>query len=178
MSRVLAPTLALTLALAVAGCGYLPFGKRDASPLTVPNVARETTVSPMRAAELINAHRKGRGREPVVVDPALNSIAADTAKKLARRDKLKTRMHTAAGLGRRLNAARYGAERAVENLGSGYPTLARAVDGWKSSKGHNANLLNKDMTHMGIALALTDKGVYHSYWVLIMARPDSAPSGS
>ena len=80
-------------------------------------------------------------------------------------------MHTASGLSRRL-AGRYDANRAAENLGAGYPTLAMAVDGWKASNAHNKNLLNGDLTHMGIGLALTDKGQFHSYWVLLLAHPD------
>ncbi|WP_205648518.1 CAP domain-containing protein [Acuticoccus kandeliae] len=157
-------------AIALAGCGG--FGEKK-PPSRVPDVPRERTVSPATAAELINAHRATKGRPPLTVDPRLNAIAANTARELARRDTLATDMHTASGLARRLDAAGYGASRAAENLGSGYPTLVMAVDGWKGSSGHNKNLLIRDVTHMGIGLALTDKGRYHSYWVLILANPDN-----
>ncbi len=160
----------LALVLALAGCGRLGLGEEPA--LTVPNVTRERSVDPARAAQLINAHRSANGAAPLTVDPALNRIAAETARELARRDKLKTRMHTAGGLAKRLNADSYSAERAAENLGAGYPTLVMAVDGWKTSSQHNKNMLNREMTHMGIGLALTDKGKFHSYWVLIVAKPD------
>ncbi|MCF3935767.1 CAP domain-containing protein [Acuticoccus sp. M5D2P5] len=141
--------------------------------MTVPNVPRERSVSPAAAAQLINAHRAAHGRQPLTVDPALNAVAAETARELARRDRLKTRMHSGPGLARRLDAAGYPALRAAENLGSGYPTLVMTVDGWENSRGHNRNLLNPDMTHMGIGLALTDEGIYKSYWVLILAEPDT-----
>lgn len=169
MMRALA---VLLVAAALSGCGMLGLGGGDKPSATVPNVPRERTVNPARAAELINAYRAERGRPALAVDPRLNAIAADTARELARRDQLKTEMHTSRGLGRRLDAAGYRAVRAAENLGAGYPTLVMAVDGWKGSRGHNRNLLRRDMTHMGIGLALTDKGVFKSYWVLLLADPD------
>ena len=168
MTRI---SILVALTLSLAGCGW--FGGREESPvLSVPKVARERSVDPARAASLINAYRSSKGLSVLTVDPTLNRIAAETARELARRDTLKTSMHTAAGLGRRLNAASYSAARAAENLGAGYPTLQAAVDGWKGSSGHNKNLVNPEMTHMGIGLALTDKGKFHSYWVLLLARPD------
>jgi len=163
--------IVVVLCIGLAGCG-LGLGWGDKPEATVPNVPRERSVDPARAAQLINAYRTDSGRDPFTVDPRLNAIAAETARELARRDKLKTEMHTAAGLGRRLRAAGYPAMRAAENLGAGYPTLVMAVDGWKGSSEHNRNLLRRDMTHMGIGLALTDKGMFKSYWVLLVAAPD------
>ncbi len=162
------------LALNLSGCGWLGLDGREVPTLTASPVARERSVDPREAARLINAHRAANGLAALAVDPVLSSIAADTADRLAGRDRLKTAMHTSGGLSRRLRAARYDADRAAENLGAGYPTLLMAVDGWKGSKGHNANLLNPDLTRMGIGLALTDEGRFHSYWVLLLARPSEA----
>jgi len=169
MLRALAIPL---LAVALAGCGMLGLGGGDGPTASVPSVPRERTVSPVRAADLINAYRDERGRPALEVDPRLNRIAAETARELARRDQLRTEMHTASGLARRLDEAGYPAERAAENLGAGYPTLVMAVDGWKSSREHNRNLLRRDMSRMGIGLALTDEGVFKSYWVLLLAEPE------
>jgi uncharacterized protein YkwD len=158
-------------ALVLASCGglNLPFGKPPKA--TVANVPRERTVNPEEAARLINAYRATRGRPPVSTEPRLTRIAAETAQKLAGRNKVKTEMHTPEGLMRRLEAAGYPDVRAAENLGAGYPTLALAIDGWKGSSDHNRNLLNADFTEMGIGLALTDKGPFHSFWVLVLATP-------
>lgn len=166
-------TLTLALALLLPACSMLNLG--DSAPTTVPRVARERSVDPAEAIRLINAHRARRGRAPLVVDPRLNRIAADTASELARRDQLRTELHTRDGLARRLEKANYEVDRSAENLGAGYPTLVTAVDGWKASRRHNRNLLNPDMTHAGIGLALTDQGDFKSYWVLVLARP-SAPA--
>lgn len=161
--------LFLCAALALSGCGMLGIGGGPTE--TVPNVARERSVDPAQAIRLINAHRATRGRSPLEVDAALNRIAAQTARELARRDQLSTEMHTAKGLARRLDGADYAFARAAENLGAGYPTLVMAVDGWKASRSHNRNLLIRDITRAGIGLALTDAGQFKSYWVLILARP-------
>lgn len=172
---IMLPLVAAGLSLAPGGCGLLGLGGTDRTA-TVDRVARERSVDPQRAMALINAHRSARGRTALVLDAELNAIAATTAAELARRDRLKTEMHTASGLAARLGN-RFRAERAAENLGAGYPTLAAAVDGWKASAPHNENLLNGELTHMGIGLALTDKGQFHSYWVLLLARPGGEPGG-
>jgi len=152
----------------------LGLGLGSDAPSTVAKVPRETSVDPARAIALINEHRAAKGRPPLVHDPRLSRIAADTARELARRDTLRTEMHTSDGIAKRLAAANYPAQRAAENLGAGYPTLSLAVEGWKSSRGHNRNLLNRDLSHAGIGLALTDRGDFRSYWVLLLATPDGS----
>ncbi|MEM9223712.1 MAG: CAP domain-containing protein [Pseudomonadota bacterium] len=160
-----------------AGCGMPRFGLGlGDKPKSVPNVPRERSVDPNRAVALINAHRSDKGRLPIRHDPRLSRIAAETARELARRNTLNTEMHSAKGMADRLEAANYSASRAAENLGAGYPTLVLAVEGWKDSRRHNKNLLNRDLTHGGIGLALTDAGDFKSFWVLILATPDE-PSG-
>lgn len=170
--------ITLLVALALAGCGMMPgAGDGPAGDFrSVPAQARETTVDPAEAARKINAFRRSRGRAPLTVDPRLNAVAAATARELARRDRLKTELHSRGGLQRRLDAAGYAHVAAAENLGAGYPTLELAVRGWRNSPGHRRNLLNRNVDHMGIGLALADGGRYVSYWVLIMARPADAPA--
>lgn len=167
------PTRVLCLAVAAG----LLFGCEGA-PKTVPWQPRETSVDPAVAAGKINAYRVERGRTPLAVDPQLNRIAAQTARILADRAQLRTELHTRTGLVQRLEAADYAAVAAAENLGAGYPTLDTAIEGWKGSRGHNRNLLNRQMTRMGIGLALTNRGKFGSYWVLLLARPDPDAAGA
>lgn len=174
MQRVFS-LLVLAAAVGLAGCGTFGLGGRDEPPGIDRETARERTVDPVVTVALVNAHRAARGRPPLTVDPALTAIAAETAIELARRDRLMTEMHSAGGLERRL-AGRFRAERAAENIGAGYPTLATTVEGWKASRPHNDNLLNREMTHLGIGLAVTEQGKFHSYWVLLLARPDDPNS--
>lgn len=173
MHRLISILFAFAVCVALAGCGG--FGSK--APSTVPNVPRERSVNPDRAVALINEYRQSKGREPLVADARLSAIAADTARKLAARNTLNTEMHTPKGLQRRLAAANYAEGRAAENLGAGYPTLVMAVEGWQKSSGHRKNLLNRELTNAGIGLALSDKGPYYSYWVLILATP-AEPDGA
>ena len=157
---------AVALAALVAACA----GPRE-DFRSVPNQPRQTSVDPAEAARLINQFRLSRGRGLLTVDPTLNRIAAETARVMADRDRLRTELHSEGGLARRLDAAGFAHVAAAENLGAGYPTLALAVEGWKNSPGHRQNLLNPNVSRMGIGLALADRGRYRSYWVLIMAAP-------
>jgi uncharacterized protein YkwD len=61
---------------------------------------------------------------------------------------------------------------AVENIAAGYHTLAEAISGWRDSPPHRANMLNADVTRMGIATAYAPKSKYKVFWTLILARPD------
>ena len=60
----------------------------------------------------------------------------------------------------------------AENIGTGYHNLDQAMAGWKNSAGHRKNLLNPDVTEIGIAVAYTPKGKFHDYWALVLARKD------
>ncbi|MEM8664006.1 MAG: CAP domain-containing protein [Pseudomonadota bacterium] len=164
----------VVLSAVVAGCGIPRLGFGDKPRATVPNVPRERSVNPERAVALINAHRADKGRPPLTHDPRLSKIARETAQELARRNTVRTEMHTAAGMGKRLDAANYVAVRAAENLAGGHPTLVLTVEGWKDSRRHNRNLLNRDFTHAGMGLALTSEGQLKSFWVLILATPEEA----
>ncbi|MEM6849869.1 MAG: CAP domain-containing protein [Pseudomonadota bacterium] len=167
----------LTLVLAavmLAGC--FSFGLQDAKLEPIPrNAERERTVNAGEAIRAINGFRISRGRAPLRMDPKLNAVAASTAREMARRRQIKTEMHTTAGLQRRLDAANYPASAAAENLAGGFPTLDQAIEGWKGSRGHRRNLLNRNVTHAGIGLVVTDSG-HRSYWVLLFARPET-PGG-
>lgn len=45
-----------------------------------------------------------------------------------------------------------GSDRCAENIARGYPTAAAFVQGWLDSPEHRSNLLDPEVTHVGIAL--------------------------
>ena len=58
---------------------------------------------------------------------------------------------------------------AVENVGLGQWTPEMMFDGWQTSPGHNANMLNASMTHVGVSELLMEQAGYHSegrYWTM------------
>lgn len=52
--------------------------------------------------------------------------------------------------------------RLAENVAAGYTTVDAVMAGWMASPGHRANLLNGDLTHVGVGRAQSGGGVW--YW--------------
>ena len=128
-----------------------------------------------RTQALVSAYRQQNGLGPVQVESRLMQAAATQARAMGERDKMGHRV--AGPLPRRVSAAGYDWGAATENLGAGYPSLDSAMQGWKDSPGHRENLLNPNVTEIGIAAVRTPRGSeQHTDWALILASPRPAPS--
>jgi uncharacterized protein YkwD len=79
---------------------------------------------------------------------------------------------------RRLSAGGFAASQAAENIGGGYKSLDEAIDGWRRSPDHNANLLRAGVTEIGIAMFTADDSTYKTYWSLILAAPYVPPAAA
>jgi uncharacterized protein YkwD len=53
-----------------------------------------------------------------------------------------------------------------ENLGAGYTSFDDVMTGWRSSAGHDANLLMPGATRFGVALAKNSSDAYGTYWAM------------
>lgn len=150
---------ALTVGLGLAACST--GGPKPVSPIHV---------DAGRAASLISAYRAQNGLGRVSVDSRLMSAAADYARAMGQRDKINHRI--GGSLPKRISAAGYNWGAAAENLAAGYSSLDEAMRGWKASAGHRKNLLNPNVTEIGIAAVSTPAGSKHrNYWALILAAP-------
>jgi len=124
-------------------------------------------LDPQAAASMISLYRKNNGLGAVVIDPELMRVAEGQSLAMASRNKLD---HDAkAPLPKRLQAAGYKATLAVENVSAGYHTLAEAFSGWRDSPPHRANMLQNDVTKMGIAASYAPNTKYKVFWTLILA---------
>jgi len=166
--RWLIPMLAL---LALAACA----GGSDTTAKPEPSFYRSlaqpgAVLDAAAAASMISGYRANNGLPAVTLDPELTRLAAAQADVMAKRDKL----DHAAGkpFVQRLKASGYDAKTAAENISAGYHTLAEAFSGWRDSPPHNANMLLKGATRMGIAAVYTPTSKYKVYWTLILAEPD------
>jgi len=123
------------------------------------------------AASMISGYRKNNGLGAVTIDPALMKIAAEHAQAMASRDRLD---HDLGGhsFNQRIAGSGYDAKTAYENIGAGYHTLAEAFSGWRGSPGHRANMLKRDVNHIGIAAAYSPRSKYKVFWALVLAAPD------
>jgi|SoiMethySBSTD1v2_1073268.scaffolds.fasta_scaffold264685_4 uncharacterized protein YkwD len=115
----------------------------------------------------ISAYRKSYGLPAVTVDPKLTELARQQATAMAERGSIGHNVY--ASFGSRI--ASYGAASAAENLAMGTRTFGDTFAIWKSSSGHNANLLKADVTRIGVASA-SRQG--KTYWALILAAPPKA----
>ena len=68
----------------------------------------------------------------------------------------------------RIGVAGYQFSSAAENIAAGYTTPEEVVGGWMNSPGHRANILNPNLTEIGVGYYCleTDPGTlnYNHYW--------------
>jgi uncharacterized protein YkwD len=123
------------------------------------------------ARSMISGYRTNNGLGAVTLDPALMKLASEQAEIMAARDKL----DHAAGrpFQERIKNSGFDAVVAVENISAGYHTLAEAFSGWRDSPPHRANMLNRDVTRMGIAAVYAPNSKYKVFWALVLAAPDA-----
>ena len=69
----------------------------------------------------------------------------------------------------------YGSASAAENIAMGTKTFDETLAIWKSSSGHNANLLKPNVTRMGLASASRDGT---TYWALILLAQPKPPQSN
>jgi len=132
--------------------------------------ATPISVDAGRTAGLVSAYRVRNGLGPVGVDSRLMDAARAQALAMGKRDKIGHRV--AGPLPRRIANAGYEWGAAAENLGAGYASLDATMAGWRNSSGHRANLLNPNVTEIGVAAVATPPGSKHrTYWALILAAP-------
>jgi hypothetical protein len=112
----------------------------------------------------ISAYRKSHGLSAVAVDPKLTELARKQANAMAERRSMDHDVY--ASFSSRM--ASYGAVSAAENIAMGTKTFGDTLTIWKGSWGHNANLLKRNVTRIGLASA-SSHGT--TYWALILAAP-------
>ena len=122
------------------------------------------------AQSMISGYRSNNGLNAVTLDPELMRLAGEQARVMAAHDKLDH------DVGRpfqdRIRKSGFDAAVAVENISAGYHTMAEAFSGWRDLPPHRANMLNSNVTKMGIAAVYAPKSKYKVFWSLILAKPD------
>jgi len=174
MKRLILAVLVLALAAPPAlAFDFFGLGKSDKKITRIPKGdGKPATLDPAEAVAMISAFRKANGLGPVTLNTQLTAIAAKHAALMAKRDNLSHRLFGEPGFMQRMESGGYDADVAAENVGTGYHNLDQAMTGWKNSPGHRKNLLNPDVTEIGIAVAYTPKGKFNDYWALVLARKD------
>jgi uncharacterized protein YkwD len=168
MLRVGVAVLILAGIVVLNGCA-----ERDVTPeqptFYLSMAQEDAKLDAATAASMISGYRQNNGLGAVQVDPVLMEAAESQSRAMASRNKLD---HNVTGpLGQRLKTSGYNASAAVENVSAGYHTLAEAFSGWRDSPPHRANMLNADVTKLGIAASYAPNTKYKVFWTLILAAP-------
>jgi uncharacterized protein YkwD len=72
----------------------------------------------------------------------------------------------------RVTDAGYGWRLVAENVAAGYRTVQEVMDGWMTSDGHCANIMNPALRDFGVACVPGDtSNTYSTYWTMNLAAP-------
>jgi uncharacterized protein YkwD len=150
--------------LTLTGCALPPESRAVHAPSAT--ALAKARFDPVAAISKLNAYRAEKGLKPLRLDPALTAMAERQARAMAASE---TMSHDVAGsFSARLTAGGINAV-AGENLGGGYMSFDEALAGWRTSAGHDANLLMPGATRFGIALAKNPGAGYGAYWAMEVA---------
>ncbi len=165
--------LAAALVITVTAC----MGERMQTPPFYKDLARvDGEVDTGTASQMISQYRSNNGLSGVVPDPQLTAIAKSQAEAMARAGTVKASLAQNMQLATRMASIGEPRTSAAENVSAGYRTFAEAFSGWRESPNHNAVLLTKDATRLGIATAYSSTAKHKVFWSLVMAAPGPAAS--
>jgi len=119
----------------------------------------------------ISAYRKSYGLSAVTADAKLTELARQQANAMAERRSMDHNVYASF----HTRMAPYRSPLSAENIAMGTKTFEETLAIWKSSSGHNANLLKRNVTRIGLASASRDGT---TYWALILAAPPEPPQSN
>jgi uncharacterized protein YkwD len=149
-------------------------GATPAEALTNCNVTNATFDEAEQAfVDIINQYRTSNGLQPLTVSVNLNRSASWMAQDLATKNYFSHR--DSMGRDSQTRIAECGATmNSGENLAAGtiIDSAVSAFGLWRSSSGHNRNMLFAPYTQIGIARAYNPTSRYKWYWVTTFSVPD------
>lgn len=121
--------------------------------------------------DLINQERTSRGLTAFARDSRLDTAARLHSADMACSNYFDHNSLDGSTPWDRIHRQGYQYSSAAENIAAGYATPTDVVDGWMGSSGHKANILDPDLTQIGIGYAHTDSSKYGAYWTTDFASP-------
>jgi Cysteine-rich secretory protein family/S-layer homology domain len=133
--------------------------------------AKDYDTAELRVLELINGYRAQNGLVPLLLSDALSTSADRHSHDMGRyaffgHDTVRSDWFPAgASPWSRMAACGYGYDTTKgENIAAGYADAATVFAGWRASPGHNANILGRGFTVIGIGHEVVAGSPYNSYW--------------
>ncbi len=161
---------AFLVGLGLAACAVEPDVSTEQPSFYLNLAATRAEVDSKAAASMISGYRRNHGLGGVTVDRELMRLAQEQARTMAARNELGHNVGTP--FAERIRNSTVRARAVVENVAAGYHTLAEAFSGWRDSPGHRANMLNPEVTRIGIAAVYSPGSKYKVFWALILAAPN------
>ena len=117
------------------------------------------------ALDWVNGFRRIKRRAPLTWSPLLERVAQAHADDMAQNGFFSHDGSDGSDIATRLDRAGYGWCAAAENIAKGHGSVAEVLEGWRASPGHRRNMLNREVTEMGLARG---EG---NLWVMVLGRP-------
>jgi uncharacterized protein YkwD len=167
MRTMLTPALCLALTAACAGVS-LPVPGGSSTGTGTATAPADVNAEIVRYT---NDARARNGLPGLAPDARLMEAARLHAGQMASYQRLE---HTISGarypdMQSRLEAAGYDYANAAENIAWNQANAQSAVTTWMNSAGHRANILNPQLTQIGVAMARSARG--EPYWIQVFGRP-------
>ena len=118
--------------------------------------------------ELTNAERKKADLPPLKVNAKLMLAARGHAANMAKQEKVEHVLDEKDPVAR-AKAAGYKSEFVGENIAWNQKDAKAVLAEWMDSKDHRENILEKEYTEIGVAMAKNSKG--EPYWVQVFGKP-------
>ena len=141
---------------------------------TVPTSA-DTAAFIAEVLNLVNAQRQQNSCGPLAANAKLQNAAQKHAVDMAVQDYFEHTGKNGSTPGDRITAEGYAFSTWAENIAAGSSTPQAVMDSWMNSPGHRANILNCNLTEIGIGYyyLANDTGTvnWNHYWVQVFGRP-------
>ena len=118
---------------------------------------------------LTNAERARHGLRALTIDARLARAAQAHSADMVRRAFFAHGNPDGLQVWDRAVAAGYAYRKVAENIAAGQRTPAEVVRGWMDSPGHRANILDRDLTQIGVGRV--EGGSYGVYWTQVFGTP-------
>lgn len=112
----------------------------------------------------INNYRTSKNLKPLVMEATLKGLAYKHSNDMALRDKLSHDSSDETTFEQRMEKSGLKYTVAVENIAmsNSKDFITKTFELWKSSPGHNSNMLGKGITHAGIGFAKSTSGAWYA----------------
>lgn len=162
--------LSLCAAAALSACqtqSGAGFERQAAQSYTIASDTRlDTTIaSEGEILATLNAERKRAGLSPVSYNGQLTRAARSHASDLARNNQFSHEGSNGSSVADRVRSNGYKFCRVSENISKGHYSAQSVTAGWMNSAGHRRNILDRDVSDIGIGIA---EG---ALYVTVFAKP-------